>query len=307
MQASYTLRIGTRSSEMALFQARTVATRLEHCNPGLRCEVLPIETSGDRVLGKLSEYGGKGLFVRELDTALLEERTDLSVNCLKDIPNDLERSSGIRIGCVLRRDDVRDTLICRSAFSETDLEQHGGRIGTSSPRRRAILSRLYPQARIIDIRGNAGTRLRKLDAGDFDAIVLASAGLTRIGAQNRITRFYEHSEFLPAVGAGIISVDFAIGREQLAGVLESINDSETFFQMQVERALLNTLKGTCLTAVGAYTRISVGEVCVMAAVYSQDGKHEVVQTVRGNIQDEPSELGSRLGKALLVGGAASHI
>jgi hydroxymethylbilane synthase len=291
-----TLRIGTRGSPLALWQARTVAGLLErHGRPS---EIYVIKTSGDRLQdAPLSESGGKGLFVKEIEDALLAGVVELAVHSAKDMSVALP--AGLGVAAVLPREDSRDALVLRRG--ETALGESPA-IGTGSVRRSAQLRRRYPDARFLPIRGNVDTRLKKLDAGDYDALVLAVAGLTRLGHPGRISVRIAHDDCVPAPGQGIVAVESRLDDADVRGVLQAINDAEAAACFEAERAVVAALGGGCQLPLGAVAVHAGGRLDMQAIVVSPDGARHVRRRAQGDTA-RPAELGWRLADDLAAGGA----
>ncbi len=292
---------------MALFQARTVQSLLQKAFPEEHFELCIIKTEGDQIQGDLKAFGGKGLFVRAIDQQMLQGAVDLSVSSLKDVPHDGERLAGIAIGAVLPRDDVRDSLLCRPGVSEEDLRTRTCKVGTSAPRRAAALKKLYPLCEIVPFRGAAGTRIRKLQAGEADATLLATSGLHRVGEAHRATRVLSVDEVMPAVGSAVVTVDALSSRDELAPLLAALNHPPTMYQVRLERALVNRLEGNCHTAISAHTEVQGPGVVAQAIVYGPQVDQLVHRRVEGSTSDEPGALGAELAEALLQAGARELI
>jgi hydroxymethylbilane synthase len=296
------LRIGTRGSPMALYQASLVRDRLRACNAELAdehaVELVPIRTTGDRVQNRqLAEIGGKGLFTKEIEEALLGQRIDLAVHSLKDMETFLP--PGLEIGCVLTRDDPRDALVSRTGASLADLPR-GTRIGTSSLRRRAQLLQRRPDRDVQPIRGNVGTRLGKLAAGDADALVLALCGLKRLGQAELATEILPTDIMLPAVGQGVLAIECRSGDAELQLLLAPLNDAVTAACATAERAMLAALDGSCRTPIAGLATIVDGALLLGALLLSPDGNAER----RGRIDGAPADaaaLGDELGRRLRRG------
>jgi hydroxymethylbilane synthase len=303
------LRLGTRGSQLALYQARTVAARIQE-RAGIASAIAVIKTSGDRLAdAPLSEVGGKRLFVKEIEDALLSGAIDLAVHSSKDLPATLPE--GLEIGAVLPREDPRDALILResnhAALHQLDevtaVIGQSPRIGTSSVRRVAQLMRLWPGANFVPIRGNLDTRLRKLDAGEYDAIVLAAAGIRRLGYTGRISLVLPAEACIPAPGQGIIAVEV---RDNVAGVraaVSRISDPATAAALDAERAVVNALGGGCQMPLGALATPVDDELELQAVVISLDGCRAIRAQSRGR-RDAPSALGRLVAERLLEQGAA---
>lgn len=288
-------RIGTRGSALALWQARTVAGLL--AAQGHSAEIVTIRTEGDRIQDRpLSETGGKGLFVKEIEDALLSKTIDVAVHSAKDMSVALP--DGLAIAAVLAREDSRDALVLRSGLSRLDAAPS---IGTGSVRRSAQLAVRTPAARFLPVRGNVDTRLRKLDAGEFDALVLAVAGLKRLGYADRISEAIPHDECVPAPCQGIVAIQTRI---EHAGdpVWQAIDDAAAFACFEAERAVVAALGGGCRLPLGAIAVHDGGTLAMQAIVTTPDGSHSVRRQARGDAA-KPAELGRRLADDLARGGA----
>ncbi len=311
-----TLRLGTRGSQLALWQARSTADRIASAG-GPSCDIVVIRTSGDRLAdAPLSEVGGKRLFVKEIEDALLSGEVDLAVHSCKDMPAILPQ--GLVIGAVLAREDPRDALVLPPAAGggptpgesagpgsiEQLLSRLGQRprIGTSSVRRIAELRRLMPDAVFLPTRGNLDTRLRKLDAGEADALVLAAAGMRRLGVASRISFTLPVDACVPAPGQGAIAIEIRSGDGRLAEIVARVNDGDTSAAIDAERAVVSALGGGCQTPIGALAVVDGADIDLHAVVVSLDGQ----QAARGRDRAPVSEaatLGSRVARALLEQGA----
>lgn len=282
------LKIGTRGSPLALWQARTVQAQLASAH-GLEeaaVEICTFKTSGDRIQDKsLREFGGKGLFTKELEDALLSGEIHMAVHSMKDMPTVLP--DGLEIACVLEREDVRDAFLSPRASSLASLPR-GARVGTSSLRRQAQVKAMRPDLEVIEFRGNVDTRLRKLDEGVADATLLAVAGLKRLGKEDRITAFVETSEMLPAVAQGAICVEIRNGDEQSAQALAAIHHAETAARVAAERAFLAELDGSCRTPIAALAELDGGILRFRGQILTPDGQ-QVHETAReGKAADGPA-------------------
>lgn len=295
------LRIATRRSQLALWQAEHVRARLLAVHPGLRVELLPLSTQGDRILDvPLAKIGGKGLFVKELENALFDARADLAVHSMKDVPMDFP--AGLGLGAILAREDARDALVSNTVPSLDELPT-GARVGTSSLRRQCQLRALRPDLRVLDLRGNVNTRLRKLDEGEYDAIVLASAGLLRLGLGERIRAPLPPELSLPAVGQGAIGVEVRTDDVELRELLAPLDDLECGDCVRAERALNHALQGGCQVPIAGYALIGANdELWLRALVGSVDGRHIVRDEIRGPRSDA-ERLGGELAQRLLAAGA----
>jgi hydroxymethylbilane synthase len=301
-----TLRLGTRGSPLALFQARAVAAAMA-ADGGTPCELVVIRTSGDQLADRpLSEAGGKRLFVKEIEDALLSGAIDLAVHSSKDLPAELP--DRLDIGAVLPREDPTDAIVL-SSHDPSDFDTVVGtlsataRIGTGSVRRIAQLRRRLPRARFDLIRGNVDTRLRKLDRGDYDGIVLASAGLRRLSLADRLTAAIPPDICVPAPGQGIIAVEMRVDDERARAALAPINDRDASAALAAERALVSALGGECQMPIGGYCRVEGGALDLVAIVASLDGSRLVRGRERGS--RESGELGRRVADDLLRQGAGA--
>jgi hydroxymethylbilane synthase len=311
-----TLRIGTRGSELALFQADAVAAQLR-AKAGLESETVVIRTSGDKLAdASLAQMGGKRLCVKEIEDALLEGEIDLAVHSSKDMPVILPE--GMRIAGVLPREDARDAVILPAdgrevrlkadptALVEELVSQLGPapRIGTSSVRRTAQLARLFPRASFVPIRGNLGTRLRKLDAGEYDALVLASAGLIRLQQRARISASLPIPTCVPAPGQGIIAVEIRAQDDRVAAAVAAIDDARANAALEAERAVVVKLGGGCQMPIGAHAAVDGSSLTLTAIVLSLDGARAIRAESRGAASDA-ARAGTAVAEDLLSRGAAA--
>lgn len=301
-----TLKLGTRGSQLALFQATTTAALLK-THAGVECEIVVIKTSGDRLAdAALSEIGGKRLFVKEIEDSLLAGEIDLAVHSSKDLPAVLP--DGLTIRAVLPREDPRDAVVLpggREALTLQDVESALGpapRIGTSSVRRIAQLTRLFPGARFQPVRGNLDTRLRKLDSGDYDALVLAAAGLRRLNHAQRISAALPAETCVPAPGQGIIAIEIRDGDVRAREHVVTIHDAQTGAALAAERAVVTRLGGGCQMPIGAYARVDGETLHLDAIVSALDGSREIRASVAGSVH-EAEAAGVRVAEALLARGA----
>jgi hydroxymethylbilane synthase len=288
---------------MALVQAERVAADLRSLEPGADVQVVKVTTSGDRWKGALADLGGKGAFVRELDSAQLGGDVDVVVHCLKDIPSELP--DGLTISAYLPREDVHDAVVSRHGSGLDDLPP-GATVGTSSVRRTAQIAQHFPALRVEPIRGNADTRLRKLDDGHYDAVILAVAGLRRIGQADRITSVLPTDVMLPAVGAGVIAVTTRVHDDSHHDLVARLDDPNTRCAATAERVMLDTLAGHCHSPIaGLATTDADATLWLRGAVYSLDGSVclEASQSSTGN----PHDLGAAVASALLGKGARALI
>jgi hydroxymethylbilane synthase len=294
------LRIATRKSPLALWQANHVREALLARNPGLKVELLTMTTQGDKILDTpLAKVGGKGLFVKELELGMLEGRADLAVHSMKDVP--VEFPDGLGLAAVLPREDPRDVLIS-NRFSSIDELPDGARVGTSSLRRQCQLRARRSDLQILDLRGNVNTRLKKLDEGAYDGILLAAAGVRRMGWESRITELLPPEQFLPAIGQGAIGIEIRLDDERVAGLVAQLNDPPTATRIAAERALNERLQGGCQVPIAGYSEISHGVIVLRALVGRPDGS-ELVQGVISGKPEDAEELGQALADDLLSRGA----
>ena len=297
------LRIATRGSALALWQANHIRERLAQLH-GIESELIRIRTSGDKFQGasvaQVSEQAGtKGIFIKELEEALLAGTADLAVHSMKDVPT--ENPAGLVFPAITKREDVRDCLISRDGAKLKDLAS-GARVGTSSLRRQAQLRHHRPDLELLDLRGNVDTRLKKVAAGEFDAIVLATAGMNRLGASDKITQILAPEVMLPAVGQGALGIETRADDHETLRLVAELDDPESHEAVTAERALLRELEGGCQIPLGAWARRENGELRLEACVFSADGKEFVRKDLRGR-PEEAEELGVRLGQILIEAGA----
>jgi hydroxymethylbilane synthase len=294
------LRIATRKSQLALWQAEHVAALLRRAHTGLEVELVPMVTQGDRIQDRsLAAIGGKGLFIKELEVALEEQRADIAVHSMKDLPGDLP--AGLTIAAVLERADARDALLTLSAGRLEDLPR-GARVGTSSLRRQAQLLAVRPDLKIEGLRGNVDTRVRRLDGGDMDAILLACAGLIRLGLESRITARLDPKMFLPAVAQGVIGIECRAADSRTLGLVTVLESPDTRIVMEAERAFAHRLGGSCQSPIAAYARLEGGSLLLDGLVAEPDGSRLVRDTASGSI-DDPAALGRLLAERILDAGA----
>jgi len=295
------LRIGTRGSLLAKWQAEYVRKRLFSA-AGAEAEIIVIKTSGDKFANApLTQIGGKGIFVKELEDALMEESIDVAVHSVKDIPTEIPPR--LSFPAVFRREDVRDCLVSANGATLANLRQ-GARIGTGSLRRQAQLRHIRPDLDVRDLRGNVDTRLRKAQSGEYDAILLAKAGLDRLGWSDRITETFAPDVFLPAVGQGAIAAECRLSDSEAAEVLASLDDSESRTAIIAERSLLSALQGGCQVPLGAWARTERGELILEACVCSVDGSQYVRQRATAP-PEQAAALGEHVARLLLESGAQS--
>ena len=294
------LRIVTRKSPLALWQANHVRDRLMALHGDLKIQLIGLQTQGDKLLDTpLARIGGKGLFVKELELALLEGRADIAVHSMKDVTLDLP--DGLALPVMLQREDPRDAFIS-TRFDGLSALPAAGRIGTSSLRRQCQLSALRPDLRITSLRGNVGTRLRRLDEGRYDAIILAAAGVKRLGLEERITCLLEPQTMLPAIGQGAIGIECRADDPPIFDLIKSLNHADTATRICAERAVNKRLFGGCQVPIAGFAELDLDQLRLRALVGRVDGS----QTIRGEITGnrlEAEELGLKLAEDLLSRGA----
>jgi hydroxymethylbilane synthase len=295
------LRIATRKSQLALWQAEHVAALLREAHPGLQIELVPLLTQGDRIQDRsLAAIGGKGLFIKELEVAIEDLRADIAVHSMKDVPADLPH--GLTIGAVLKRADPRDALATTSGIARLEDLPRGAIVGTSSLRRQAQLYALRPDLSIQSLRGNVDTRIRKLDAGGMDAIVLACAGLVRLGLESRITARLDPKVCLPAVTQGVIGIECRSNDVRTAGLLQALEDTATRKVMDAERAFAARLGGSCQSPIAAYAELDADRITLRGLVAEPDGSRLLRDTESGSAGN-PAALGRQLAERMLAAGA----
>ncbi len=295
-----TLRIATRQSALALWQAEHVAARLRTAHANLVVELVPMTTRGDQIIDRpLAEIGGKGLFLKELEVAMLEHRADIAVHSFKDVPMELE--PGFAIGAVLERADAADAFISNTCARFADLPR-GARVGTSSLRRQAQLRALRPDLEVIDLRGNVNTRLAKLDAGTYDAIVLACAGLERLGLGSRITARLNPPEWLPAVAQGAIAIECRAGDILSQERVQVLDDAHTHRCVAAERAMNLRLHGSCNVPIAGYCVETESGLALWGLVGDAATGRLIRAQAQGSLGD-PDDLGERVANLLREQGA----
>jgi hydroxymethylbilane synthase len=294
------LRIATRKSPLALWQAEHVQARLQAMHPGLQVELVTMSTRGDRILDSpLSKIGGKGLFVKELEQGMLEGDADIAVHSMKDVP--AEFPDGLMLGAILEREDPQDAFVSERFQSVAALPQ-GARVGTSSLRRQCQLRAQRPDLQILDLRGNVGTRLAKLEAGDYAAIILACAGLKRLGLGARITCALSPEEMLPAIAQGVIGIECRADDLVTRALIDPLNDSATRYRTLAERAMNAALAGGCQAPVAGYSELDNGILHLRGLVGRPDGSEMIRGEITGPAADA-EQLGQQLAADLLARGA----
>lgn len=294
------IRIATRGSRLALWQAEHVRDRLRELHPGLAVELVVMKTTGDKILDTpLAKIGGKGLFVKELEQAMLEGRADLAVHSMKDVP--VELPPELHIACVLKREDPRDCLLARTGGDLSTLPQ-GAIVGTSSLRRRSQLRALRPDLDLRDLRGNVTTRLDKLANGEFDGIVLALAGLKRLGLDAGVTGRFAPAEMLPAIGQGVVGIECRRGDARIEALIAPLQDADARDAIAAERALNAALKGGCQVPIAGHAVIDGDRLSIAGLVASLDGS-EFIRADASGSRHAAASLGEQVGQRLLEGGA----
>ncbi|EPO2949102.1 hydroxymethylbilane synthase [Vibrio cholerae] len=294
------IRIATRQSPLALWQANYVKDALMAAHPGLQVELVTMVTRGDVILDTpLAKVGGKGLFVKELEIAMLEGRADLAVHSMKDVPVDFP--DGLGLVTICEREDPRDAFVSNTYTKIEDLPS-GAIVGTCSLRRQCQLKAARPDLVIKELRGNVGTRLSKLDAGEYDAIILAAAGLKRLELESRIRSFIEPEQSLPAVGQGAVGIECRVNDQRVRALLAPLNHADTADRVRCERAMNLTLQGGCQVPIGSYALLEGNTIWLRALVGEPDGSQIVRGEIRGS-RTQAEQLGITLAEQLLSQGA----
>jgi hydroxymethylbilane synthase len=287
MMSGEIVRIATRKSPLALWQAEFVKAELERFHPGLQVELVTMVTKGDIILDSpLAKIGGKGLFVKELETAMLEGRADIAVHSIKDVPMDFPE--GLMLQTICRREDPRDAFVSNT-YASIDQLPAGAIVGTSSLRRQCQLRAARPDLIIKDLRGNVGTRLGKLDKGEYDAIILAAAGLLRLKLNERIADFIEPEQSLPAVGQGAVGIECREDAQWIKDLLAPLDHQETRLRVLAERALNKRLEGGCQVPIASYCVIENDQFWLRALVGSPDGSIMLKEEMRGPIAEAETQ------------------
>ncbi|MEZ9595378.1 hydroxymethylbilane synthase [Shewanella sp. 10N.261.52.F9] len=294
------IRIATRKSPLAMWQAEFVKAELEKIHEGLTVELLPMSTKGDIILDTpLAKVGGKGLFVKELEVAMLEGQADIAVHSMKDVPVEFPEGLGLEVIC--EREDPRDAFVSNTYKTIEDLPQ-GAVVGTSSLRRQCQIRAARPDLVIKDLRGNVGTRLAKLDAGNYDAIILAAAGLKRLKLEERIASFISAEQSLPANGQGAVGIECRTDDARVKALLAPLEHAETRIRVIAERAMNTRLEGGCQVPIGAYAEIDGDTLNLRGLVGNPDGSQIITASSTGNTADA-EKLGVALAEELLEKGA----
>lgn len=293
------IKIGSRGSKLALWQSEYISAEIRKHNPGVEVEIIKIKTKGDKILdAPLSKVGGKGLFVKEIEEAVLSGDAHLAVHSMKDMPTEIPE--GLAIVSTPVREDPRDALVTNKGNSLKALPKGAG-IGTSSLRRKSQIMNLRPDFQFADLRGNVDTRLKKLDEGQYDAIILAGAGLKRLGWAMRISCYLDYDECLPAVGQGIIAIEARVDDKDTCRLLEPLNHKETHIAAFAERAFLARLEGGCQVPIAAHAEISEAGIKLEGLVASLDGKTIIRSSKEGSVNDA-GQIGKELAEEILRSG-----
>jgi len=293
--------IATRGSKLALWQAEWIRSQILSIHPDVEIELNKIKTTGDKILDvPLAQVGGKGLFVKEIEEAMLRGEADLAVHSMKDVPTDLPE--GLHLSAICKREDPRDAFIARKGIQRFHDLPKGASVGTSSLRRMCQLLNKRPDIKITQLRGNVDTRLRKLDEGEFDAIILAAAGVKRLGYESRITEKISTEISLPAIGQGAVGIECRTDDAFINDLLRKLNHEETWICVLAERAFLKKLEGGCQVPIAAHARLNNGKLFIEGLVGSLDGRTLIKNSTEGGPEDA-ERLGTALAETLLSQGA----
>ena len=300
---SQPIRIATRKSPLAMWQAEFVKAELEQAHPGIVVELVPMVTKGDIILDTpLAKVGGKGLFVKELEVAMLEGRADIAVHSMKDVP--VEFPEGLGLVTICEREDPRDCLLMREGLKEVE---PGHVLATSSPRRRAFLKSLYPENKVIPLRGNVNTRLRKLHDGEFHGMVLSYAGLLRLGLEHHVTKVYSPEEFLPAVGQGVVCLKVRKADVKVCEYLRTVNNTQAEMTTAAEREMLWVLKGDCHSAIAGHCTFDGERLRMRGIVAAPVGSEYVEAEAEQSVNEAPEKLGAKIAQELIDKGANKYL
>ncbi len=299
MAVKKSIKLGTRKSKLALAQSNWVKEQIEKKCPDCKVELVKITTKGDKILDvPLAKVGGKGLFVKEIEEALLRNEVDMAVHSLKDVPTEVPE--GLEVSVFPQREDPRDAFLSVK-FSSFDEMPKGSKIGTSSLRRMAQIKKAWPDKECISLRGNLDTRIRKLEEGEFDAIILAVSGLRRLGLEDKITQIIPEDIMLPAVGQGSLGIEFRSADQPMKEILAAIHHEPTAVCVKAERAFLETLEGGCQVPIGAFAKLQDDSLRLEGLVADEQGERIIKQEMMGPV-DAPEELGKTLGRSILEAG-----
>ena len=298
--SNHIIRIATRKSPLAMWQAEHVQAALVAAHPGLQVELLGMTTRGDKILDTpLAKIGGKGLFVKELEVGMLEGTADIAVHSMKDVP--VEFPEGLHLAVILEREDPRDAFVCNDYDSIEELPQ-GARLGTASLRRQCQISAYRPDLEILPLRGNVNTRLAKLDSGEYDAIILAAAGLKRLGFDQRIRVALTPQQSLPAIGQGAIGIECRSDDERVHALLEPLHHEQTAICVAAERAMNERLNGGCQVPIAGYATLDGDKLSMSGLVGEPDGSRIIHEQLIGGVEDAAA-IGARIAESLLDQGA----
>ncbi|NIQ97469.1 MAG: hydroxymethylbilane synthase [Desulfuromonadales bacterium] len=299
--AKKVLRIGTRASQLALWQANWVKSELEKRYPDLEVTLTKIKTQGDKILDvPLAMVGGKGLFVKEIQEAMLRDEVDIAVHSMKDVPTIFPEGTALR--CITRREDCRDIVVLRPGVASWHDLPQGARIGTSALRRKAQLLHLRPDLQMVDIRGNVETRIRKLTDENLDAVILAAAGMKRLGFASQVSEYLPIDISLPAIGQGALGLESRIDDRETNELIDFFNHPETDRAVRGERAFLKRLEGGCQVPIACHGVVEGEQLSLTGLVSSVDGKEFLKKTAEGHV-DEAEHMGASLADDLLIKGA----
>ncbi len=295
------IRIATRKSPLAMWQAEHVAAALKAAHPGIQVELLGMSTQGDKILDTpLAKIGGKGLFVKELEQGMLEGSADIAVHSMKDVP--VELPEGLHLPVIMERENPRDAFVSND-FADLDSLPQGAKVGTSSLRRQSQIMARRPDLELLPLRGNVNTRLRKLDDGEYDAIILAAAGLIRLKFADRIRAFIEPEQSLPAIGQGAVGIECREDDERVNALIAPLHHAQTAIRVRAERAMNNRLEGGCQVPIAGHALLDNDQLWLRGLVGSVDGKTIIRDEIRGAAADAEA-LGVTLAERLLKAGAA---
>ena len=291
--------IGTRGSKLALWQANFIKNEIEKKHKTVRVDLKIIKTKGDKILDvPLAKVGGKGLFVKEIEEALLREEVDLAVHSMKDVPTFFP--DGLYLPVITKREDYRDAFISRNGLKLKEMPENSI-IGTSSLRRKSQIMNIRKDFHIKDLRGNVDTRIRKLDEGQFDAIILAVAGLKRMGFSEKITEYLDEKVMIPAIGQGALGIEIRENDDRILEIISFLKDDKTFIEVNAERAFLKKLEGGCQVPIGCYAKINGAELKILGFVADIEGKNFIKDSITGKI-DDYKRLGIKLAEKILIKG-----
>ncbi|HHG73554.1 MAG TPA: hydroxymethylbilane synthase [Persephonella sp.] len=294
------IRIGTRKSKLALWQANHIADQLKKHYPDIQVELVKIVTKGDKILDvPLAKVGGKGLFVKEIEEAMLRNEIDIAVHSLKDVPTYFPE--GLGLVAITKREDPRDAFLSVK-YSSIDEMPEGSVLGTSSLRRKAQITQKRKDLKIEDLRGNVDTRIRKLEEGRYDGIILAYAGLKRLGLQDRVKQIFETDYMIPAVAQGFLGIEARLDDEKTREIVSVLNHKESEIRAKAERAFLKTLEGGCQVPLAGYSEIKNGRIRITGFVSDLEGKRVFKDSIEGSVE-QPEKIGIELANRLLDMGA----